>query len=187
MAGEQHGHGILCESAFDVFPEVTYERPEETWLAAIFMLHLPPFCKCLYPQERCIDKRQTVACCHNITSRQPVYCSRLQQVSWLVSLVFICLKEWPFSAYIHKESTENLSRIDKKRNKRYEQETCQHNSPVQTVSLLLLLRPSPSIQISQATSGIQKCLRSRATNLNWGPFLIISQVTSRSLKRWKWI
>jgi len=51
------------------------------------MHHLPPFCKCLYPQERCIDKQQTVACCHNITSRQPLYCSRLQKVSCLVSLV----------------------------------------------------------------------------------------------------
>jgi hypothetical protein len=70
-----------------VFPEVTYERPQQTWLAAIFMHHLPPFCKCLYPQERCIDKQQAVACCHNITSRQPVCCSRLQQVSCLVSLV----------------------------------------------------------------------------------------------------
>ena len=51
------------------------------------MHHLPPFCKCRYPPDRCIDKQQTVARCHNITSRQPVYCSRLQQVSCLVSLV----------------------------------------------------------------------------------------------------
>jgi hypothetical protein len=56
-------------------------------------------------------------------------------------------------------------------------------APVQTVRLLLLLRPSPSIQISRATGGIQKCLRSRATNLNWGHFLIISQVTSISIRR----
>jgi hypothetical protein len=69
----------------DVFPAVMYETPQEPWLAAIFMHHLPPFCKCLYPQERCIDKQQTVACCHNITSRQPVYCSRCNRFHvWLL-------------------------------------------------------------------------------------------------------
>jgi hypothetical protein len=62
-------------------------------------------------QERCIDKQQTVACCHNITSRQPVYCSRLQQVSCLVSLVLFVKSPALKNGYSLRIFTNRVLRI----------------------------------------------------------------------------
>jgi len=122
------------------------------------MHHLPPFCKCLYPQERCIDKQQTVACCRKITSRQPVYCSRLQQVSRLASLVLFVKSPVLKNGHSLRTFTKRVLRIYREstrsetRGKIRKRVIRTVPAPVQTVRLLLLLRPSPSTQISRATN-----------------------------------